>query len=400
MNNPGRELSLLVVEDNVFQRKVLMHQLRALGYPMPLAAGDGEAALALCNQHPVDILLCDLRMPGMDGMALLRRLSLNGFRGGIILVSALDEDVVEAVHRMSDAYGLRVLGRLDKPSSPARLAELLARWAPDTRPPLAGSGPHIGVADLTKALAQGEIMPWYQPKVSFATGEWLGVEALSRWLHPTLGMIPPGRFIPLAEEQGLITLLTERLIEQCLQDKAHWQTSGLAIKLSLNISSSSLVEGKLCDRLLEQCRQKGINPNLITLEVTESAFVKDLGHSLEMLSRLRMHGFGLSIDDFGTGYSSMQQLSLLPFTELKLDRSFVDRCHEDPVRLAIIESTLTLARKIGLRTVAEGVEDKATWDELARLGCDECQGYYAGRPMPQDQLLPWHEQWQARAPAR
>ncbi|MEG0009911.1 MAG: EAL domain-containing response regulator [Aeromonas sp.] len=400
MNNPGRELSLLVVEDNVFQRKVLMHQLRALGYPMPLAAGDGEAALALCSQHPVDILLCDLRMPGMDGMALLRRLSLNGFRGGIILVSALDEDVVEAVHRMSDAYGLRVLGRLDKPSSPARLAELLARWAPDTRPPLAGSGPHIGVADLTRALAEGEIMPWYQPKVSFATGEWLGVEALSRWLHPTLGMIPPGRFISLAEEQGLITLLTERLIEQCLQDKTHWQASGLAIKLSLNISSSSLVEGKLCDRLLEQCKQKGINPNLITLEVTESTFVKDLGHSLEMLSRLRMHGFGLSIDDFGTGYSSMQQLSLLPFTELKLDRSFVDRCHEDPVRLAIIESTLTLARKIGLRTVAEGVEDKATWDELARLGCDECQGYYAGRPMPRDQLLPWHQQWQARAPTR
>ncbi|MGY3943611.1 EAL domain-containing response regulator [Aeromonas tecta] len=400
MNKPHSELSLLVVEDNVFQRKVLLHQLRALGYPMPLAAGDGEAALALCCQHPVDILLCDLRMPGMDGMALLRRLSLNGFRGGIILVSALDEDVVEAVRRMSDAYGLRVLGRLDKPASPARLAALLARWAPDANLPLAGSGPHIGVADLARALAEGEIVPWYQPKVSFATGEWLGVEALSRWLHPSLGIIPPARFIPLAEEHGLITPLTKRLIDQSLQDEASWLAAGLAIKLSLNLSSTSLVEGNLCDHLLEQCQHRGINPNLITLEVTESAFVKDLGHSLEMLSRLRMHGFGLSIDDFGTGYSSMQQLNLLPFTELKLDRSFVDRCHEDPVRLAIIESTLTLARKIGLRTVAEGVEDKGTWDQLARLGCDECQGYYAGRPMPFDQLPGWHANWLANGPGR
>ena len=113
-----------------------------------------------------------------------------------------------------------------------------------------------------------------------------------------------------------------------------------------------------------------------------------------------MHGFGLSIDDFGTGYSSMQQLNQLPFTELKLDRSFVDRCHEDPVRLAIIESTLTLVHKIGLKSVAEGVEDKGTWDQLARLGCDECQGYYVGHPMPRDQLAQGHSRWRATGPVQ
>ncbi|MGY3884709.1 EAL domain-containing protein [Aeromonas aquatica] len=398
MNNLPSDISLLVVEDNAFQRKVLMHQIQALGYRVPLEAADGEAALALCQQQQVDILLCDLRMPGMDGMALLRRLSLNGFRGGIILVSALEEDVVEAVRRMSDAYGLRVLGRLDKPASLGRLAELLASWAPDDSRQQAGTGPLIEAADLARALALGEIVPWYQPKVSLATGEWLGVEALARWQHPTLGIIAPARFIPLAEESGLIDPLTEHLIEQGLRDLEGWLAASSTIRLSMNLSSVSLVEGDLCDRLLALCESRGIAPELITLEVTESAFVKDLGQSLERLSRLRMHGFGLSIDDFGTGYSSMQQLNQLPFTELKLDRSFVDRCHEDPVRLAIIESTLILAHKIGLKSVAEGVEDEGTWDQLARLGCDECQGYYVGHPMPRDQLALWHSRWRATGP--
>lgn len=401
MNRPPSDISLLVVEDNTFQRKALMHQIQALGYRVPLEAADGEAALALCRQQQVDILLCDLRMPGMDGMALLRRLSLSGFRGGIILVSALEEDVVEAVRRMSDAYGLRVLGRLDKPASQGRLTELLASWVPDDSLQQAGTGPLIEVAELARALEnQEEIVPWYQPKVSLATGELLGVEALARWLHPTLGMIAPARFIPLAEECGLIGPLTERLIEQCLRDLESWQTAGSTIRLSMNLSSVSLVEGDLCDRLITLCESRRIAPELITLEVTESAFIKDLDQSLERLSRLRMHGFGLSIDDFGTGYSSMQQLNQLPFTELKLDRSFVDRCHEDPVRLAIIESTLTLVHKIGLKSVAEGVEDKGTWDQLARLGCDECQGYYVGHPMPRDQLAQWHSRWRVTGPVQ
>ncbi|MGY6036680.1 EAL domain-containing response regulator [Aeromonas sp. AE23HZ002T15] len=400
MNTPRAEIAILVVEDNPFQRKVLSHQTRALGYRAPLEAGDGEAALTLCQQHRVDIMLCDLRMPGMDGMALLRRLSLSGFRGGIILASALKDDVVEAVRRMGHAYGLRVLGRLDKPASLGQLAGLLASWGPQEAPPAAASDPFVAAEDLRLALARGEIVPWYQPKVSLRTGEWLGVEALARWQHPTLGLIAPARFIPLAEESGLIDPLSECLIEQSLGDAANWHQAGRPLRLAINLSSHSLIEGRLCDLLIARCQLRGVTPKLITLEVTESAFVRDLGHSLELLSRLRMHGFGLSIDDFGTGYSSLQQLSQLPFTELKLDRGFVDRCHQDPVRLAIIESTLILARKMGLRTVAEGVEDKGTWDQLARLGCDECQGYYAGRPMPADQLPGWHADWLANGPDR
>ncbi|MEL3929429.1 MULTISPECIES: EAL domain-containing response regulator [Aeromonas] len=399
MNKREDELVIMVVEDHAFQRKTLLHQIRSLGYQQLLEAQDGLSALALCQHHQVDILICDLRMPGMDGMALLRRLSLGGFKGGIILSSALEDDVVAAVLRMSAAYGLQVLGRLEKPSSPQQIRQLIDTWSPGQEPQHSEEGYGIDVVELQLALERDQILPWYQPKVSFVTGEWVGMEALARWQHPEYGMISPARFIPLAENNGLIDQLTEVIISKSLRDGHLWEETGLSLNLSMNLSTTSLIEGDLCHSLINQCQRWSINPELITLEVTESSFVQDLGKSLEVLTRLRMHGFGLSIDDFGTGYSSMQQLALLPFTELKLDRSFVDRCYADPSRLAIIESSIELARKLGLKSVAEGVEDEQTWRQLAALGCDVCQGFFSARPMPRHELKNWHAAWLERLPA-
>ncbi|MBL0458888.1 EAL domain-containing response regulator [Aeromonas enteropelogenes] len=399
MNKREDELVIMVVEDHAFQRKTLLHQIRSLGYQQLLEAQDGLSALALCQHHQVDILICDLRMPGMDGMALLRRLSLGGFKGGIILSSALEDDVVAAVLRMSAAYGLQVLGRLEKPSSPQQIRQLIDTWSPGQEPQHSEEGYGIDVVELQLALEQDQILPWYQPKVSFVTGQWVGMEALARWQHPEYGMISPARFIPLAENNGLIDQLTEVIISKSLRDGHLWEETGLSLNLSMNLSTTSLIEGDLCHSLINQCQRWSINPELITLEVTESSFVQDLGKSLEVLTRLRMHGFGLSIDDFGTGYSSMQQLALLPFTELKLDRSFVDRCYADPSRLAIIESSIELARKLGLKSVAEGVEDEQTWRQLAALGCDVCQGFFSARPMPRHELKNWHAAWLERLPA-
>ncbi|WP_421175027.1 EAL domain-containing response regulator [Aeromonas enteropelogenes] len=399
MNKREDELVIMVVEDHAFQRKTLLHQIRSLGYQQLLEAQDGLSALALCQHHQVDILICDLRMPGMDGMALLRRLSLGGFKGGIILSSALEDDVVAAVLRMSAAYGLQVLGRLEKPSSPQQIRQLIDTWSPGQEPQHSEEGYGIDVVELQLALERDQILPWYQPKVSFVTGQWVGMEALARWQHPEYGMISPARFIPLAENNGLIDQLTEVIISKSLRDGHLWEETGLSLNLSMNLSTTSLIEGDLCHSLINQCQRWSINPELITLEVTESSFVQDLGKSLEVLTRLRMHGFGLSIDDFGTGYSSMQQLALLPFTELKLDRSFVDRCYADPSRLAIIESSIELARKLGLKSVAEGVEDEQTWRQLAALGCDVCQGFFSARPMPRHELKNWHAAWLERLPA-
>ncbi|PJG59320.1 EAL domain-containing protein [Aeromonas cavernicola] len=393
MKKAQHELVIMVVEDHAFQRKALLHLIRGLGYQNLLEAQDGLEALTLCQCHPVDILFCDLRMPGMDGMALLRRLSMGGFHGGIILSSALENDVVEAVLRMSTAYGLQVLGRIEKPSTQQQLKQLIESWSPQQELAKKEEGHRLSLDELRRALEQDQLLPWYQPKVSFSSGKWVGMEALARWQHPQYGLIPPGRFIPLAEHNGLIDQLTEVIISKSLRDGHLWEETGLSLNLSMNLSTTSLIEGDLCNSLLDQCQRWGINPELITLEVTESSFVQDVGKSLEVLTRLRMHGFGLSIDDFGTGYSSMQQLALLPFTELKLDRSFVDHCYADPSRQAIIESSIELARKLGLKSVAEGVEDEMTWRFLTELGCDVCQGFFSARPMPPCELKRWHAAW-------
>lgn len=394
MDNPFEDLRIVVAEDHAFQRRVLRHQISSLGYKCIAEAGSGTEALALCRQQ-ADLLFCDLRMPEMDGMALLRQLSVAGFRGAIILSSALEQDVIDSVLLMGKTCGLHMLGSVRKPATTTQIQTLLARWQP--APVCVPDEPVIPLDELRRALDRREIGPWYQPKVSFRTGEWLGTEALARWHHPEWGCISPAVFIPLAEQNGLIEPLTDLMLSRSMQGAHLWEQSGLSINLSVNLSTQSLLSDSLSDAILSYCRQWGVSPKRVTLEVTEGAFIEDVGRSLETLSRMRMHGFGLSIDDFGTGYASVQQLTMLPFTELKLDRAFVSRCCQDPASMAVVEYSLKLAEKLGLKSVAEGVEDESTWRVLADLGCGMCQGYFSARPMPEEALWHWHKTWKKQA---
>jgi len=384
--------NILLAEDHAFQRRVLRHQINSLGYEHIFEADSGTKALELCQQHKIDLLFCDLRMPGMDGMALLRQLSATGFRGGIIISSALEKDVIDSVLLMGEAYGLHMLGSVRKPATAEWIKALLNKRHPPP-PPLKIAPSAISLDELRRALDDGAIQPWFQPKVSFKTGEWLGTEALARWHHPEHGYISPADFIPLAEQNGLIDQLTDNMFRYSMQSAHLWAVSGLSINLSMNLSTQSLLSAKLFDNMLSHCQQWGVSPKMVTLEVTEGAFIEDVGRSLEILSRMRMHGFGLSIDDFGTGYSSVQQLTILPFTELKLDRSFISRCSNDAASMAVVEYSLKLAQQLGLKSVAEGVEDEKTWQLLAALGCNMCQGYFSARPMPEKELHNWHQKW-------
>lgn len=397
MDNHSDVRRIVVAEDHAFQRRVLRHQISSLGYPSIFDAETGTEALTLCQHNNIDLLFCDLRMPGMDGMALLRQLSIMGFRGSIIISSALEQDVIDSVLLMGQTYGLRMLGSVRKPASAKQIEALLARRHSDSTPAKDSYTPTVTLDELRQALDKGAIQPWYQPKVSFSTGEWLGTEALARWHHSERGFVSPAEFIPLAEQNGLIDQLTDTMFCQSMQAAHLWAQRGLSINLSVNLSTQSLLNAGLFNTLLGYCRQWGVNPKMITLEVTEGAFIEDVGRSLEMLSRMRMHGFGLSIDDFGTGYSSVQQLTMLPFTELKLDRSFISRCSQDKSSMAVVEYSLKLAQQLGLKSVAEGVEDEETWQILAALGCDMCQGYFSARPMPENELGHWYEKWKIKA---
>lgn len=389
----------VVVEDHIFQRQVLCNQIRSLGYSFIFEANTGEQALKICHQHDIDLLFCDLRMPEMDGIVLLKKLSEIEFKGAVVVYSALEKDVIDSVVLMGKTYGLNMAAAISKPASTTQIKLLLDNLHTLPMPRLQSTAPllpDISPEELRRALDSGIIEPWYQPKVSFKTGEWSGTEALARWLHPKWGFISPVVFIPLAEKYGLIEQLTEVILDKAMKKASAWEQGGLSVNLSVNLSTHTLLNANLPDILLKHCQHQGVSPKALTLEITEGAFIENLGLSLEILSRMRMHGFGISIDDFGTGYSSIQQLTMLPFTELKLDRSFISRCTRHAASMAVVEYSLKLAQQLGLKSVAEGVEDEQTWITLALLGCDMCQGYFSAPPMAGKDLERWHQEWRGK----
>ncbi|MCC5811505.1 MAG: EAL domain-containing protein, partial [Ectothiorhodospiraceae bacterium] len=258
---------------------------------------------------------------------------------------------------------------------------------PPPRPPGGGGSPPPE-ADLHRALDQGELGVVYQPKLMCATGALAGFEVLVRWNHPVHGVITPDRFILLAEELGVIDTLTEQVMRQAL---AWLQRSPLpaGLSLSINLSARTLVGLSVADRLERFCTEAGVAPSRVTLELTETAAMEDPVSALDVLTRLRVKGFELSIDDFGTGYSSMSQLARLPFSEMKVDKTFVITAPSSGDSRTIIKSIIDLGHNLGLRVVAEGVEDHETLEYLRRCGCDMVQGFLLSRPLPGERVIEW-----------
>jgi len=254
----------------------------------------------------------------------------------------------------------------------------------------------ITASDLEQALLRDELKVYYQPKASrTAAGKWLieGVEALARWPHARHGFIPPPQFIAIAENSGLIRLLTERVVEASMRQTAEWQVMGLPLSVAINLSPRLLNDRTFPDLVERVAIRHGVDPQRITFEVTESAAMSDPEATMDVLTRLRVKSFGLSIDDFGTGYSSLKQLYLMPFSELKIDISFVrDVCHRDEARV-MVETMVLLAHKLGLTACAEGVETQEVLDFLAHAECDRVQGYLIGKPVPGDELPTVMQAW-------
>lgn len=389
-----RTLGVIVVDDHDFQRKVAMSYLSQLGVVNILEGSDGLEALAKISAAgwPVDVALCDLDMPGMDGMQFIRHLAEGRRVGSIILLSGLEPQLISSVEKMASLQGLAVLGTIEKPVTPQKISNLLVKFKPALAP-LASVSPSVSVADMEHGLVAGEFFAHFQPKVDFKTLKLVGVEALARWKHSDSGLIAPSAFIQLAETSNLINRITQRMIEISLKQLKDWNDQGFETGMAINLSLSYLGSPGIADQITSEAKRLGLEPRAVTLEVTESLVTTDLGHVLENLARLRMRGFDISIDDYGTGFSSMQQLSRIPFTELKIDQSFVTGATSRPNMRVILESSLQLAQKLGLRSVAEGIEKEEEWALLKSLGCDVAQGYFIARPMPGDAVPEWHQAW-------
>ena len=243
--------------------------------------------------------------------------------------------------------------------------------------------------DLRDAIDNKELVLYYQPQINMKMRNLHGAEALVRWLHPEFGIIPPDKFIVLAEQTGLIEQLTEEVIQLAISQSVHWQKLNKSIRLSINISAQNINSLKLPEQLRMLVKEYELDPSMIVLELTESALMDSVVTSLDILTRLRLKGFQLSIDDFGTGYSSLSQLHKIPFTELKVDQSFVTNMKQNHESKAIVETCIMLAHKLNMEVVAEGVEDKETWDLLLAEDCDIAQGYYIAKPMPALEFDKW-----------
>lgn len=246
-------------------------------------------------------------------------------------------------------------------------------------------------ADLHHALEGDELELYFQPKIAMQAGCICGFEALARWPHPVHGMVSPGEFIPLAERTGMIAALTDWALEAALQRLHAWREAGIRLPIAVNLSASTLQDPQLLDRIETLRAAWSSGEGMLELEVTESAIMTDPDAALDVLSRLRSLGIPLHIDDFGTGYSSLSYLKRLPVSAVKIDRSFVADMLDDAGSASIVRSTITLAHELGLKVVAEGVEDAPAWEDLRALGCDVAQGFYMGKPMPAEEVTAWLE---------
>jgi EAL domain-containing protein (putative c-di-GMP-specific phosphodiesterase class I) len=240
--------------------------------------------------------------------------------------------------------------------------------------------------DLGNAIVADHLFLEYQPKLDLKLGRFTGVEALVRWRHPEHGLIRPDQFIPLAEQTELIHRLTDWVVASAVQQSALWRAGNLALDVAVNISAKDIEDLDLPDRLQQHCSDAGVAPASIILELTETGAMREAVQMMDVLTRLRLKGFTLSIDDFGTGYSSLVQLQKMPFSEVKIDRAFVMQMMSNKDCKVIVEIIIDLARRLGLESVAEGVEEEAALNCLAELGCDVAQGYHLSRPVAADRI--------------
>ena len=251
------------------------------------------------------------------------------------------------------------------------------------------------LSELRTAVDGGQLRLFLQPKIALATGAVVGAEALVRWEHPQRGLLPPMRFIPFAERTGFIRMLTGWMIERCAHVLQQLHAAGKPLKLSVNLSTRDLLDQELSVKLQRLIEVEHIDPATLCLEITESAIMDDPPRALQTLERLHQMGFKLAIDDFGTGYSSLAYLKRLPVDELKIDQSFVLNMERDLDDAKIVRSTVDLAHNLGLSVVAEGVETAKAWKLLQALGCDEAQGYFVAKPMPEALFANWVSEWRA-----
>ncbi|WP_341939233.1 EAL domain-containing protein [Marinimicrobium sp. C2-29] len=391
-------VKIMTVDDDEFMRRIVNRLLTTLGYQRMKEVDSGEAALGMLDKlkQPPDVIILDLKMPGMDGIEFVRYLVERNFPGQLILISGEDERLLRSAQNLVAAHNIPVLGCLTKPLDAKALDALLTTLVKKPLVETPEEHERLGADDLRRAIEQGELFNHYQPIITLAEGELAGLEVLVRWQHPELGLLMPDSFITLAEDEDLIDDLTRAVVAMACKQFTLWRDQGLHCPMAINLSMENLDKLAFADWITKAVADAGLQPWDLLLEVTESRPMRRPHITLDNLIRLRLKGFRLAVDDFGTGHASLAQVRDIPFDQFKLDRSFVHGACSDRRISVMFDSALNLARELDLEITAEGVENREDWDYLRQHACHKAQGYFISRPMAAEAVLPWLEQWHER----
>jgi EAL domain-containing protein (putative c-di-GMP-specific phosphodiesterase class I)/FixJ family two-component response regulator len=359
---------------------------------------------ALIHAAPPDAILLDLQLGTSDGIEQLHFLRRAGYTGAIVLISGFDTRVLSAAREIGNSLGLAIAAVLEKPVPAARLAGVLAAIrSPTTGTPRpAQTDPRrepISATDVARALDQEQMELHLQPIVSAAGQGVTHAEALIRWHDPLYGLVSPEQFIPVVEQDvGITDRLTLWVAEAGVELFRRLAERGPAIQICVNISGTSLRSPDFPDRIAATLDRLSAPRGAIGLEITESIAAEDLNRTAAILTRLRLKGFPVALDDFGTGHSSLTVLRRMPFSAVKIDKSFVADVVSSSDSLKIVRSVIQLARDLSLASIAEGVASADAADLLTALGIDRLQGHYFSEPLPIAGFATWLHAWSREHP--
>lgn len=387
----------LVIDDDAFMLKIMQRILNVHGITQVTTCESGQTGIDVLQQAPetIDLILLDLNMPDMDGIQFVRQLDPEIFKGSVILISGEDERMLISAEKLVAARNISILGYLQKPVTQESLFGLLKQWVPHKIFVPAALKAYTPEA-LNTAIECAQLFNCYQPLISLKTGKVSSVEVLVRWNHPADGVVGPDQFIPIAEDNQLIDKLANFVLSEALVQHKKWQEQNIHLSMSINISMENLASLSFADTFSKIITDAGILSKDITLEITESRAMKDPMVTLDTLARLRLKRFVLSIDDFGTGHSSLAQLRDIPFDEFKIDKSFVTGAWADQRIKVMFDTSLHLAKQLGMKVVAEGIESEKDWQFVRSAHCDYAQGYFISKPIAGDAIPKWLATWGER----
>ncbi|MEQ6290885.1 EAL domain-containing protein [Vogesella sp. GCM10023246] len=377
---------VLIAEDSGSQRAILAALCQQLPDVEVHEAPDGRWALQRARQLPqLDLVVTDLNMPGMDGIELIEQLSRLVQIPTLLLLSGHVPELLAGCMRAAEELGFPAIAYLAKPIDvDVFQSEVQRLLLAAKRPPNPERA--IPLAEIFSGLAQNQFCAFFQPIYSQTEQRAVQIEALARWQHPAYGIIGPGSFIDRLEHEGFIVLLTRRIVQTSLDLLAR-DPCAQDLRLSINLSRSLLEDADFFDWLVGEVASRGLSPQRIVLEITETMAFSDMGHTLVTLLRLRMRGFELSLDDFGTGHTNLEQLKELPLTELKLDRSLIRGIHHSPRSQSILDGIIRIGRELSLRMVAEGLDNSHDLAYLQGRYPDlELQGFLLSVPVSAGEL--------------